>query len=780
MNNIRYSVATLLVAFAFASCEDLNEVEIPAPVDDVPVLIDPVFGENCPLDTLPSTKVAEMTSENGTFNIPLYYDRAEGMDINLPYEDGPAETKAAQYGTVADLQNIVKTFKVTAWNPDNTKFIDNKAVTYNGSKWEIEGNPRWRFMETKTFLAIANLPTDPGYSPTVSCNSTSQTIAFNNYPLNAANQKDVLVGHYKGNGDKNSDGIGEGAATISFYHPLTAVKFVMGDLSGLTATSLNRITIEGVYNKGTVTATPGASPYFNWGSTRTGSATVSQNLSGLPAKGSALGEAFILIPQNIASKNVTIKLNVNTSNYGNVTLSTTLSSGTWDASKTNTYTLGFDFKYGSLTVTGDVNTDYLSQGTKTYSVTSDSPWKIQYTTDGGTTWADAKAGTKIGGWITFPVVSGVGKGSAETVTATVDKATGTTATTSSTSHTAALRNAEPRGTSSAPWDLSMHDIYGNPNSGGMTTANSYVVSAPGWYSFPLVYGNAIKNGATNTQAFAPNAAANGKNYLTPFIKHDGKGITSPYISGAATAKILYQDVPNSAIAGSCSIKGTGTSARVVFNVKQATMTQGNVTIIALSAASDTLWSWHIWVTDDDLQPLQATNKAGQTLGMMPVDLGWVDGEDATTSTGYPAKSLSIRFVQYKGTTVKRSVAKTAKRSSHFTSSSSHTGGSAPTYQWGRKDPISRLNSSGDGNVSGSGKGTDFSHYKLEGGGSEKPTWIYNVDPIDISFTIRNPWVAPYNKEGRSSSGDKDSNLWYRNKLSGVSGYCEYYNLYYNG
>ena len=43
-------------------------------------------------------------------------------------------------------------------------------------------------------------------------------------------------------------------------------------------------------------------------------------------------------------------------------------------------------------------------------------------------------------------------------------------------------------------DLSLMDIYGKTIT--RSTANCYVVSKPGFYKIPMVYGNAIKNGAT--------------------------------------------------------------------------------------------------------------------------------------------------------------------------------------------------------------------------------------------------------------------------------------------
>ena len=59
-----------------------------------------------------------------------------------------------------------------------------------------------------------------------------------------------------------------------------------------------------------------------------------------------------------------------------------------------------------------------------------------------------------------------------------------------------LQDATPLGSAANPYNLSN-------NTGAdavQNTANCYVISAPGYYSIPLVYGNAIKNGATNASA----------------------------------------------------------------------------------------------------------------------------------------------------------------------------------------------------------------------------------------------------------------------------------------
>ena len=82
-------------------------------------------------------------------------------------------------------------------------------------------------------------------------------------------------------------------------------------------------------------------------------------------------------------------------------------------------------------------------------------------------------------------------------------------------------------------DLSRYDIYGNIYPGATegvpyNTANCYVVSAPGTYIFPIVYGNAIKNGAVNTDAYRKNQS-DATNLIWEFKNHLGNAITSPRI-----------------------------------------------------------------------------------------------------------------------------------------------------------------------------------------------------------------------------------------------------------
>ena len=197
-------------------------------------------------------------------------------------------------------------------------------------------------------------------------------------------------------------------------------------------------------------------------------------------------------------------------------------------------------------------------------------------------------------------------------------------------------------------DLSMVDNAGTARA-SMTTANCYLVHATGDYKLPLVYGNAIKNGAPNTVAFNPGGSAS-STYTTQFVNHAGTGISGPWItkstSGtgvnkgmgltATSAELLWQD--RSGLITSVSVNGD----YLEFTV--GSFGGGNA-LIAVKNGSTILWSWHIWATDETLTSTTAINTDSHTYNVAAVNLGWVPTE-GSGKQGY-----------------------------------------CPYYQWGRKDPF---------------------------------------------------------------------------------------------
>lgn len=178
-----------------------------------------------------------------------------------------------------------------------------------------------------------------------------------------------------------------------------------------------------------------------------------------------------------------------------------------------------------------------------------------------------------------------------------------------------------RGTKDNPYDLSTNEDY-SPSQGPKNTANSYMIFAPGYYTLPLVYGNAIAGGNTNSSSYIGysgsynqnlkmtdyNGNENGVTVSVPcmglanFKDHADKAITGPWIVNTnsrggkyapAKAEIVWQDEPCLVT----EVKLNETKDYINFRVHEETVCDGNAVIAVKDASGDIMWSWHIWVND---------------------------------------------------------------------------------------------------------------------------------------------------------------------------------------
>ena len=268
-----------------------------------------------------------------------------------------------------------------------------------------------------------------------------------------------------------------------------------------------------------------------------------------------------------------------------------------------------------------------------------------------------------------------------------------------------LKNAQALGSNGAPYNLS--------NSTGAATventANSYVISAPGVYMFPLVYGNAIKGGRTNESAYKGNVAdfkanVNGtmKNViLQNLVDHNGKGITDPWIektnNGANrtvnAAQIVWTDEANIVRSNTVSIhRDASGNAFVKFEVKQADIKSGN-TVIAVKKGNTIVWSWHLWFAPKDaLEKIAVTNKDGKVYNFTKETLGWKPV--SWTGTPYTStREVKVKIEQTVGHTGQKEISYVTIKQRPTTSAIE---GITTLYQWGRKDAFPGLS----GNVAG--------------------------------------------------------------------------------
>ena len=165
-------------------------------------------------------------------------------------------------------------------------------------------------------------------------------------------------------------------------------------------------------------------------------------------------------------------------------------------------------------------------------------------------------------------------------------------------------------------DLSKQDIFGEVIK--QTTANCYVVNYSGLYMFPLVYGNAIKNGDINSSSYTKINAAD----CGDFVDYNDQIITSPYIenvSGMANGVELSM-ADTDGIFTDISIVSGESCRYVQFRVVSIPDTGANGVISVLDANGVVIWSWHIWVWADDLTPVTITNNTGVNYNILPVNL----------------------------------------------------------------------------------------------------------------------------------------------------------------
>ena len=178
-------------------------------------------------------------------------------------------------------------------------------------------------------------------------------------------------------------------------------------------------------------------------------------------------------------------------------------------------------------------------------------------------------------------------------------------------------------------DLSRKDIYGNMT-GSRNTANCYVIKTAGYYCFPLVYGNGIKDGAPNSAAYT----SGGGTYQADFVNYKGNTIISPYIetdtvTQAATAELMISDEDN--IIDSIVIRSFGDEpARFLcFNVLNVPSVGANAVIAIKDSEGNVMWSWHIWLWPQSLETVAITNNSGNIYNILPVNLASKYDADGT-------------------------------------------------------------------------------------------------------------------------------------------------------
>ena len=330
--------------------------------------------------------------------------------------------------------------------------------------------------------------------------------------------------------------------------------------------------------------------------------------------------------------------------------------GEWKAGTTRTYKLSQTTSSWTYTLTPTDPTraaNYDETQSQAYGITSyrEDPathqqqavaWKVVgYDADGDGNFSMAEKPT----WLTsLSKTEGDGGTAADQGTATLTK----DVTDLLAKRNKELKTATALGSSSAPYDLSTK----GGSVANRSTANAYVISAPGHYRIPLVYGNAIKNGSNNPSSYQ--TSNTGTYILSNFQDHAGHAIDNPWIektngganNGVNGAEVVWADAAN--LVHSPSIAHVGGEGFLDFEVTAADIQSGNAVVAVTkgSGASKTvLWSWHLWFAPKDaLDKIPVTNHQGKVYNFTKETLGWKPTQ-WSGSTYDKARTVKVKVVQ---------------------------------------------------------------------------------------------------------------------------------------
>ena len=502
---------------------------------------------------------------------------------------------------------------------------------------------------------------------------------------------------------------------LKFRHALTAVRFKVGQNLSYSKT-ITKVEIIGAMGKGRYTLsadeTGTGAAWSNLSAPQTftlgGDGTV--NVSTTAAVNNIImgknndNYTFYMIPQPLSG--VQVKIYFNNSSTPAITASL---SGTWKPGTTKTYALSqntSDWQY-QLTVTSPAAIAYDQTTAGAYTITSyrtdpatstQQPvkWKVvgyQESADGGATWGSETQTKPV--WLTnLTIESGDGGTAAEYGSATLTK----NAIDRLAAYNKVLHDATPKGSAGNYWNLA------NATGGASVenTSNSYLISAPGYYRIPLVYGNAIKNGGNNTSSYK--TSNSGTYILQNFKDHNNVNIDAPWITqtnGGANApdgaKIVWTDQSGIVEASSLDLEGSGTNAFVHFRVPQDKIKNGNA-VIAVTKGGTVVWSWHLWFDHDDvLTTIPCTNYQNVTYNFTKQTLGFAYRKWISSAYDQP------RVARIK---VEQEITNGGVKQTAVIDITQNPGSvkeiSSTLYQFGRKDAFPGINAIADGSFNKNG------------------------------------------------------------------------------
>ena len=535
------------------------------------------------------------------------------------------------------------------------------------------------------------------------------------------------------------------AVPLQFQHAMTAIRFKIGDrLSG--SHHITKIEIINAMSKGkftlpsSVQLTTGASFNSAWSDVSTPATFTLDDINVSTAghvNETIVGKdndnfTFYMIPQTLSSD---VKVKVYFDNQVSPAIVAPFA-GTWKAGTTKTYALSQsanNLKY-TFEATPNPNEAANTEGaTTSYQITSyvdddklhrPVKWKVvSYDADGDGTFSMSEKPD----WLTIP-------NEGRTTTQDVEQYTATFKANQRdvlADFNNAMKTAGP---------VTNYNLANAKGEAAIeNTANCYVISAPGTYRIPLVYGNAIEGGTTNASAYTSTAPAiylpkpGGGYYpedliLHTFVDHNDDPITSPYINiqnaadQATKAEVIWEDCQD--IVTTPKVTGSGADSYLTFTIKKENLQNGNAVVAVTNATGKVMWSWHLWFTPKSSLKKIAVTSDGSEYKFMTDNLGW----KYTKWTGGLKREVVVKIEQQAETGEKKTATITLKQAA----GNNVREGYGSLYQWGRKDPMPGINTTGFA--------FDNNYVEIPANKGDEPANVIKMKTRSIGRGIQNPGI----------------------------------------
>lgn len=585
--------------------------------------------------TQPQSKLPQWVQTNGAQN----YQFIESIYAK-PSSKGAPQENISSFGMLACLYQGL-------WDGNaSPAYIYDEEVVVTDGLGQPSNNMEWPGGENRTLKVFAYAPYKAKGVELSSMSTKGTPVISYTVPSEVSQQEDLMVAvseEYAANADCKIE--------LGFTHSLTAVSVKAGD-DGVKAT-ISKVEIVGVFGKASLTWGQGS--WYNHSQISSYSQDIEVNKSSSGGEYLANGEGtFMLLPQTLPS-GACLRVTYNDGS-GDKLITASLEGRTWEPGTNVCYTIhasdGEYVYFLEVVEPGDFSKKGESRNfsVKSYKINSVAtvpmPWSLSYSED-----SVNYEGTHPA-WFSVDTESGSGGLDAVSSTINVNEADKT--------DRKRYQNQ----------DLSMMDFQGNQTR-TRTTANCYIINGSGAFKLPLIYGNAITNSEINQSAYTYTGVGE------PFYNAYGEIIDGPYIEGATSAGVVWQNVDGLVTVN--AVIEEGNPDFINITVADDLLTSGNALIAVYDKDGYILWSWHLWICPFEIKYIEGIKEGYYYLN---VPLGKYF-QDFKPESYYTARKYYLRVNQHNG--IHKDF--TINQEGGYTTDVMTEVGSFLYYQWGRKDPI---------------------------------------------------------------------------------------------